>query len=67
LALKAFPPVQHAFAYGSGVFRQPGSETLRGAGEGAPLVDLIFAVRSAARHAGTPALAHVARVRWTTR
>ena len=39
--LEAFPPVHHAFAYGSSVFPQPGAEALRGA---PPLVDFIFAV-----------------------
>jgi hypothetical protein len=43
-ALDSFPPVAHAFAYGSGVFAQPGAEALRVGGE-PPMVDLIFAVR----------------------
>jgi hypothetical protein len=45
-ALDAFPPVAHAFAYGSAVFAQPGAEALRAPGEEAPQVDLIFAVRT---------------------
>ena len=45
-ALDAFPPVAHAFAYGSAVFEQPGAEALRTPGEEAPQVDLIFAVRA---------------------
>ena len=40
-ALASFPGVQHAFAYGSAVFAQPGAEALR---IGAPMVDYIFAV-----------------------
>lgn len=42
--LEQFPPVQHAFAYGSGVFKQPGlyAEKVQ-PGEG-PMTDLIFAV-----------------------
>ena len=42
--LVSFPPVQHAFAYGSGVFKQPGlyNEKMH-PGEG-PMTDLIFAV-----------------------
>ena len=40
--LQQFPPVAHAFAYGSGVFRQPGLYTL--GGEDKPMLDFIFAV-----------------------
>ena len=55
--LADFPPVQHAFAYGSGVFEQPGlyDRPRQGAPEGAaaaaaassvdqPMLDFIFAV-----------------------
>ena len=49
-ALDAFPPVAHAFAYGSAVFEQPGAEALRAPGEEAPQVDLIFAVRTPKAH-----------------
>lgn len=41
--LDGFPPVEHAFAYGSGVFRQPG---LYSRGAGKPMLDFIFAVQS---------------------
>ena len=40
--LQHFPPVAHAFAYGSGVFRQPGLYTL--GGDDKPMLDFIFAV-----------------------
>ena len=39
--LHAFPPVHHAFAYGSSIFPQPGADALR---DRPPLVDFIFAV-----------------------
>ena len=42
-ALAAFPPVAHAFAYGSGIFAQPGAAAVR-AGE-QPMLDFIFAAR----------------------
>ncbi len=49
--LADFPPVQHAFAYGSGVFEQPGlyDRSPQGAPEGAaaadrPMLDFIFVV-----------------------
>lgn len=57
--LASFPPVQHAFAYGSGVFKQPGlydgqpeasAEVPTAAAAGAagtgdrPMLDFIFAV-----------------------
>jgi len=41
-ALKEFPPVQHAFAYGSGVFHQPGLYKSRSGAR--PMIDFIFAV-----------------------
>ena len=41
--LEDFPPVDHAFAYGSGVFRQPG---LYSRGASKPMLDFIFAVES---------------------
>lgn len=46
-ALAAFPPVAHAFAYGSGIFAQPGAAAVR-AGE-QPMLDFIFAARSFSR------------------
>ena len=45
--LQQFPPVAHAFAYGSGVFRQPGLYTL-GSGD-KPMLDFIFAVDAPAQ------------------
>lgn len=42
-ALAAFPPVAHAFAYGSGVFAQPGAAAVRAGEE--PMLDFIFAAR----------------------
>lgn len=47
--LRHFPPVQHAFAYGSGVFDQPDlySAADRASGAG-PMVDFIFAVEDPA-------------------
>jgi hypothetical protein len=53
--LESFPPVQHAFAYGSGIFKQPGlyNEQQGGAGSGTgsasgggdrPMLDFIFGV-----------------------
>ena len=45
--LQQFPPVAHAFAYGSGVFRQPGLYTL-GSGD-RPMLDFIFAVDAPAQ------------------
>ncbi len=45
-ALSAFPPVAHAFAYGSSVFAQPGAAAVRAAAE-TPMVDYIFAARGA--------------------
>jgi mitochondrial translocator assembly and maintenance protein 41 len=45
-ALGAFPPVELAFAYGSGVFTQAGYEAPSGkpGGPAPPMVDLVFAV-----------------------
>jgi hypothetical protein len=50
--LSRFPSVDHAFAYGSGVFNQPGlydntstSSKLLGS-RYAPMIDLIFAVEN---------------------
>ena len=45
--LQQFPPVAHAFAYGSGVFRQPGLYPL-GSGD-RPMLDFIFAVDAPAQ------------------
>lgn len=45
--LQQFPPVAHAFAYGSGVFRQPGLYRL-GSGD-RPMLDFIFAVDAPAQ------------------
>jgi len=45
--LEQFPPVAHAFAYGSGVFRQPGLYPL-GSGD-RPMLDFIFAVDAPAQ------------------
>jgi hypothetical protein len=42
-ALAAFPPVAHAFAYGSGIFAQPGAAAVRAGEE--PMLDFIFAAR----------------------
>jgi mitochondrial translocator assembly and maintenance protein 41 len=39
-----FPSVQHAFAYGSGVFKQPGLYSDDTKQHEGPMVDLIFAV-----------------------
>lgn len=45
--LNGFPDVKHAFAYGSGVFRQPGLYP-SGSGDDSrhngPMIDLVFAV-----------------------
>ena len=43
-ALNAFPPVELAFAYGSGVFTQRGYESSSKPGAKAPMVDLVFSV-----------------------
>ena len=40
--LQQFPPVTQAFAYGSGVYRQPGLYRL--GGDDKPMLDFIFAV-----------------------
>ena len=51
--LKHFPPVCHAFAYGSGVMHQPGlyeqtqASTSGRSQNSSPMVDLIFAVKDA--------------------
>ena len=45
--LQQFPPVAHAFAYGSGVFRQPGLYPL-GSGD-RPMLDFVFAVDAPAQ------------------
>jgi hypothetical protein len=45
--LQEFPPVQHAVAYGSGVFAQPGLYSkahANGIVPNSPMIDLIFAV-----------------------
>jgi len=42
--LETFPPVRHAFAYGSRVFSQPGAAALQ---DEPPLLDLLFAVDDA--------------------
>ena len=41
--LDIFPPVQHAFAYGSGVFMQP--DLYPSSGSTKPMLDFILAVR----------------------
>lgn len=44
--LKHFPPVEHAFAYGSGVFDQPDLYTSAQRASGAgPMIDLILLVK----------------------
>lgn len=43
--LEEFPAVQHAFAYGSGVFVQPGLYTAASQAQG-PMLDFMFAVDS---------------------
>jgi hypothetical protein len=42
--LDRFPSVHHAFAYGSGVFKQPGLYSDNAKQHEGPMVDLIFAV-----------------------
>lgn len=42
--LKQFPKVDHAFAYGSGVFTQPGLYSHGSAGK-QPVLDFIFTVQ----------------------
>lgn len=42
--LKPFPPVDHAFAYGSGVFHQPGLYAPSSNTTDRPMLDFIFAV-----------------------
>jgi Phosphatidate cytidylyltransferase, mitochondrial len=44
LVLHQLPPVQYAFAYGSGVFHQPGLYNSSLPGTVAPMVDFMFAV-----------------------
>eukprot|EP00873_Tetraselmis_striata_P002603 jgi/Tetstr1/422867/TSEL_013658.t1 len=47
-SLEQFPPVRHAFAYGSGVFQQPGLYRPDGSG-GAPMIDFVLVVDDPAR------------------
>jgi hypothetical protein len=42
--LEAFPSVRYAFAYGSGVFKQPGLYSESPQLDEGPMLDLIFAV-----------------------
>lgn len=43
--LDQFPKVEHAFAYGSGVFTQPGLYSSGSVGQQQPVLDFIFTVQ----------------------
>lgn len=43
--VKCFPAIEHAFSYGSGVFKQPGLYLNHDNKAAKPMVDFVFAVR----------------------